>query len=891
MKKNFNIKIFIFLIILTFSFVLTACTEQPVTIDSLKNDYGVVIEGGEFEEGSTLITNSVTIDSNEGKEVLDIISSQEYNKDGNIYIFDIYVTKENKKIQPKGKVEVSIPISLVEGKEYLVFHIKEDNSIEKLIPTFLDGKVTFEVSSFSYFAIVEEAIEVHTHNYEFVEGVEPSCTKEGKVKHYHCNECGKNFDMNYGEIEDLTIEKLNHDYSSMYWGKSPSFWEDGNIEYYQCEECEKYFDVDYKEVESVILPKLSTNISICVNGVATPLVIVEEQESHIIWTLDGLDVTEGDAITICETDNPSAIYNYFAEGNVSKDGVIISTAENVIVQATATPNGIMLFIDGYKYEGIVIEINGEQYPMASVTYQDGTPTYIYGYVYLNQGDEFVIIDNENDITYDYDDLYDTYLWNKWDFHRGDDGEFVIDFSARYGIEFDDGGNKQIYLDKVFAPVDGNSFEIVFEDESIDSAPLTEIKISSSDEMYKEYLWELSNEEVMNKEDIVSYIKEHEIYVYTDTIYLEEGVKFNLRNVSKDTLIGFDRLTDVYTSTENFTKDGNYIKVLNSGYYMISYMPCIDSFMFTNPYTDETADLFMYIDGEFIPLTINEDNIVTYEDLVVEQYTNITFISNDYLEYYPITIDSNTDSSIAQIIESEGMSVVFFNKEGTYDLKYNVETGVLTIIDQNPKEPGTSVEYMYFLSVVNNANGNQTLYFTRTPDENKEVVIKEANLSANCYIAVGGVALDGSGSTQNYGALSNTDSSIAVSYGTLIIVKKTGKFDIYFNTETKSARLVLVGEAEVEPTTPKDIYIRYDNILTLSDNPDNTDELCYFGLEIGAYETFTIRDTNRNYITDLTLAKGITNASTNGKDIAFQVGGTFNIYINKTTHEVRIVVVE
>ena len=891
MKKNFKSLAFLFLMMITFSFVLTACNDQPVILDSLQNEYGVVIEGGKFEEGSTLVTNSVTTTSDEGKEVLEILSAQDYNKEGNIYIFDIYVSKDDKKIQPDGKVKVTIPITEIDSDNYFVFHIKENNSVEKLIPTLLEGQISFETSSFSYFAIVEEAFKEHVHNYELVEGVEPSCIKEGTVKHYHCDECGKNFDMNYGEIEDLTIEKSDHEYGSMYWGKSPSFWEDGNIEYYFCNVCGKYFDKDFNEVENVILPKMSTNISICVNGVATPLEIVEENESQIIWTLDNLDVTKGDVITICETDNPSVTYNYFAEGNVNKDGIILTTAENVSVQAMGTPNGIMLFIDGYQYEGIVIEINDTQYPMASVNYQDGTSTYIYGYVYLNKGDEFVIIDNENDITYDYDDLDEHYLWNKWDFHRGDDGEFVIDYSARYGIEFDDDGNKKIYVDKVFAPVEGDSFEIVFEDKSMESIFLSEMNVTSDDEAYEKILWELSHEEVMNKDDIVSYINEHGMYVYTDTIYLEAGVKFNLRNVTLDSVIGFDKLTDVYTSSENFTKDGDYIKILTSGYYMISYVPCFDSFMLRDSYVDETADLFMYLDGEFIPLMINEDNTVTYEGLVVDQYTNITFVSNDYLKYYSVTLDSSVDSSIASIIESDGMSIVFFNKAGTYDLTYNVETGVLKIFDQNPEEPGTSVEYMYFLSVVNSSSGNQTLYFTRTPDENKEVVIKDATLDANCYIAVGGVAVDGSGSTENYGALSDTDSSIATSYGSLILVKKSGKYDVYFNTETKTARLVLVGEIEVAPSVPKDIYIRYDNILTLEENPDNENELCYLGITVEAWDEFKVRDEDRTYLSDITIVESPEGAVTNGTTITFQVGMTFNFYINKTTHEVRIVIVE
>ncbi len=892
MKKNFKSLVFLFLMMITFSFVLTACNDQPVILDSLQNEYGVVIEGGKFEEGSTLVTNSVTTTSDEGKEVLEILSAQDYNKEGNIYIFDIYVSKDDKKIQPDGKVKVTIPITEIDSDNYFVFHIKENNSVEKLIPTLLEGQISFETSSFSYFAIVEEAIKEHVHNYELVEGVDPSCIKEGTIKHYHCDVCGKNFDMNYGEIEDLTIEKTDHEYGSMYWGKSPSFWEDGNIEYYFCEECEKYFDADYTEVESVVLPKLSRNISICVNGVATPLVIVEENESQIIWTLDNLDVTKGDIITICVSDNPSVTYNYFAEGNVNKDGIILTTAKNISVNVTATPNGIMLFIDGYKYEGIVIEINGEQYPMENVTYPDEINSYIYGYVYLEQGDEFVIIDNLNNIVYDYDDLDESYLWDTWDFHRGDDGEFLIDYATRYGIEFDYDGNKKIFINKVFEPVDGNNYEIVFDDETIESVPLTEINIPSNDETYEELLWYVIHEKVMNNEDIVSYINEHGLYVYTDTIYLEAGVKFNLRNVTKDYVISSDKLTEAYTLNDNLTKEGDYVKILTSGYYEISYMPCADGFMLMDSYVEETADLFMYLDGEYVPLTITEDNTVTYEGLVADTSTNISFISNNYTNYYPIAIDSNTDSSIAYVYESSGISLVFFNKAGTYDLTYNVETGVLTIIDQNPEEPGdTSVEYMYFLSVVNSSSGNQTLYFTRTPDENKEVVIKDATLDANCYIAVGGVAVDGSGSTENYGALSDTDSSIAVSYGTLILVKQSGTYDIYFNTETKTARLVLVGEIEVAPSVPKDIYIRYDNILTLEENPDNENELCYLGITVEAWDEFKVRDEDRTYLSDITIVESPEGVVTNATTITFQVGMTFNFYINKTTHEVRIVIVE
>ena len=112
-------------------------------------------------------------------------------------------------------MKVSIPVPTVSVEKYLVFHIKSDNSVENIIPIISDGKITFETSSFSYFIIAEE-IKEHVHDYQLIEGSEPSCTQEGIVKHYHCEECGKNFDMNYGEITDLTIEKLEHDFTEWY---------------------------------------------------------------------------------------------------------------------------------------------------------------------------------------------------------------------------------------------------------------------------------------------------------------------------------------------------------------------------------------------------------------------------------------------------------------------------------------------------------------------------------------------------------------------------------------------------------------------------------------------------------------------------------------------------
>jgi len=888
-NKSLLVALSLFLISV-FVFSFTACNNEVNTLASLQNEYGIVVDGGNFEEGSALVSNKIALTTEEAAEVLAAIANQNYNKDADVSIFDIYVTKDGAKVQPSGKVKVSVPVPNVEVGNYLVFHVKGDNSVESLVSTVADGKISFETSSFSYFVIAEAASAEHVHNYEWVEGKTSTCTEEGIAPHYHCEGCGKNFNENYGEIDSVALPLGAHEYGSMYWGKSANFWEDGNIEYYQCSECEKYFDNEYSEVESPVIPKYSTNLSICVNGKSTALVLGEHNDSFIEWSLEGLSVTKGDVITICQTDNAEFSHNYFAEGNVGTDGKILTTAAAANAVLTATPNGLMLFIDGYKYEGIVIEINGVQYPMANVTYKDGTSTYIYGYVNLAVGDKFVIVDNISGTVYDYDDLDEAYLWDTWDFHRGDNGEFVIDYVARYGIEFDDGGHKKIYVNKVFAPLDGSSYELNFESTDTESVELAQMEISKDSEDYEEYLWYTAHEDVMNNEDIVSYAGEKGLYVYIVKLQLEEGTKFNIKNLTANSTINAEHLAEVYTESGSIAKDGDYVKVLKSGYYSIVYIPCFNSFMIEE--MEAPADVYMYLDGEFLPLMKNEDGVVTYEGLVADTNTNIIFTDHTYTNYLPITLDSQTNVSIAHVFEYEGMHMLYFDKAGTYNLAYNVETGVLSITSVGGDEGGDTEfdpsNYLYYLSVSGGSGGAQTLTMQVHPSNAKEFCYKGLALTANCFIGVIEMAKDAS-SNNTYGAIADTDAGVAQSFGTVAMVKIAGTYDVYFDTEAKTIKLVRVGDLpEQSATVPKDIYIRYDNILTLIENPDNPDELCYLGLEMGAFESFKIRDTDKNNITDITLAEGTTGASTNGTEISFQVDGTFHIYINKTTHEwVRI----
>ena len=70
MKKRILISILTLLLVAVFAFSLTACNKEAGTLETLKNEYGIVVDGGSFEEGSTLVSNEILATAEEAEEVL-----------------------------------------------------------------------------------------------------------------------------------------------------------------------------------------------------------------------------------------------------------------------------------------------------------------------------------------------------------------------------------------------------------------------------------------------------------------------------------------------------------------------------------------------------------------------------------------------------------------------------------------------------------------------------------------------------------------------------------------------------------------------------------------------------------------------------------------------------
>lgn len=169
MKSKFSkilTSVFVLCLALTLCLAMTACDD---TINELKNEFGVFIEG-EFEKGAQLIFER--IDDDKKAEIIEKIVEQDYSKYADVFVYDIAVVKDNAKLQPNGNVKVSIPVeNLDETRNYMVMHLLDDDSVEVLDATVSDGRVTFETSSFSYFVIAEKPIDCTVHNFEGAEWI------------------------------------------------------------------------------------------------------------------------------------------------------------------------------------------------------------------------------------------------------------------------------------------------------------------------------------------------------------------------------------------------------------------------------------------------------------------------------------------------------------------------------------------------------------------------------------------------------------------------------------------------------------------------------------------------------------------------------------------------
>ena len=153
MKKSIKAILSVVLALVLGATVFTACESKHEVQQKLVSDAGITVEGGGFEKGSALVTESIETTGEKGREIVTLLEEQNYNKELQVSIYDIFVAKDGNEVQPDGKVKITIPAPFESENGYVTFHVKDDDSVETLVTTYAEGKISFETDSFSYFVV------------------------------------------------------------------------------------------------------------------------------------------------------------------------------------------------------------------------------------------------------------------------------------------------------------------------------------------------------------------------------------------------------------------------------------------------------------------------------------------------------------------------------------------------------------------------------------------------------------------------------------------------------------------------------------------------------------------------------------------------------------------
>ena len=149
---------------LSLCLALVACGDKGNAATELGSDSGVSVVGV-FDKDSTLSATHHAADSEQGKTA--ILAIDKPYDSAKVAVFDISVSKNGEKVQPNGKVKVTLPKPFESEQGYVTYHIKGDNSVEELATAVDGGNIYFETTGFSYFVVagLVNADQQHIHSY------------------------------------------------------------------------------------------------------------------------------------------------------------------------------------------------------------------------------------------------------------------------------------------------------------------------------------------------------------------------------------------------------------------------------------------------------------------------------------------------------------------------------------------------------------------------------------------------------------------------------------------------------------------------------------------------------------------------------------------------------
>ncbi len=191
-------------IVLSACFALVCCGKKGKSVNKLTAEYGITADGA-FESGSALNTERYSSDSEQGKAAVAAIDKP-YDS-AKVAVFDISLKKGNEKVQPSGKVKITMPKPF-EADGYVTYHVKGDNTVEELSTAVNGNNIYFETTGFSYFVVAGLINAEQQHIHVYVEQVtdrnlvdNATCQRKA-VYRLVCSICGSlgRETFEYGEL-------------------------------------------------------------------------------------------------------------------------------------------------------------------------------------------------------------------------------------------------------------------------------------------------------------------------------------------------------------------------------------------------------------------------------------------------------------------------------------------------------------------------------------------------------------------------------------------------------------------------------------------------------------------------------------------------------------------
>lgn len=149
MKKKIAVMLSLVLCLLL-CISLAACGYNKLTS-------GNVVANGNFAEGVTLLANKLKATDDNYTAAITKIADKDYDKE-KVAVYDISLVKDDAKVQPNGKVKITMPAPFESETGYVTYHISGDK-VEELATALAYGKISFETTSFSYFVVTAKAVE------------------------------------------------------------------------------------------------------------------------------------------------------------------------------------------------------------------------------------------------------------------------------------------------------------------------------------------------------------------------------------------------------------------------------------------------------------------------------------------------------------------------------------------------------------------------------------------------------------------------------------------------------------------------------------------------------------------------------------------------------------